>query len=211
VSAPAGAHIGILGGTFNPPHRGHVALARHAREQLGLTQMVLMPAGAPPHKRGEADPGAEHRLRMCRLATEGIEGLSVSAAETERGGPSYTVDTLRQIKTSVPDAKLTFLVGADTARTVPSWHEPHELLGLAGLAVARRSGTQRREVLDALGSLGGEPEITFVEMPAVEVSSSMVRELVARGEPVDELVGAAVAAYIAEHDLYRRAPQRSAR
>jgi nicotinate-nucleotide adenylyltransferase len=202
VSAPAGAHIGILGGTFNPPHRGHVALAQHAFAQLRLTQMLLMPAGTPPHKQGEADPGAEHRLAMCRLAILGSEGLSVSALEVERGGPSYTVDTLRDIKASTPDAKLTFVVGADTARTLPAWREPAQLLGLAEIAVAARTGTDQQELRAALGSLEPDIAVTFLQMPSVDVSSSLVRTRVARGEPVAELVGAPVASYIAEHGLY---------
>jgi nicotinate-nucleotide adenylyltransferase len=207
VNAPAGAHIGILGGTFNPPHRGHVALAQHVRGQLGLTQMVLMPAGTPPHKPGEGDPGAEHRLQMCRLAIEGVAHLSVSDLEVRRGGPSYTVDTLRSMKATAPDARLTFIVGADTARTLPSWHEPKQLLGLAGLAVAARQGTSRDEVLQALDSLGVPSQLTFLEMPNVAVSSSLVRQRVAHDQPVDDLVGAAVASYIAEQGLYRTTSQ----
>ncbi len=203
MSAPPGAHIGILGGTFNPPHRGHVALAEHALGQLGLTRMVLMPAGTPAHKHGASDPGAEHRLNMCRLAIEGIAGLSVSTLESEREGPSYTVDTLRSMKAATPDAELTFIVGADTARTLPSWHEPRQLLGLAGLAVAARRGTAREEVLEALDSLDGRSSFVFLEMRDVDISSSMVRGRVARGEPVEELVGAAVASYIDAHGLYR--------
>ncbi len=182
-----------------------MALATHARAQLGLTQMVLMPAGTPPHKLGEADPGVEHRLRMCQLAIAAVPGLSVSALETEREGPSFTVDTLRSMKTSAPEARLTFLVGADTARTLPEWHEPGQLLDLADLAIAARAGTQRAEVLQALAAIDGESHATFVEMPSVDVSSSMVRELVAGSLPVQELVGDAVADYIATHGLYRRA------
>lgn len=210
MSAPGGAHIGILGGTFNPPHRGHIALAEHARGQLGLTRMVLMPTGSPPHKGGEADPGAEHRLRMCGLAIGDGVGLSVCDLEVRRGGPSYTVDTLRSIKTDAPDAQLTFLVGADTARTLPAWHEPRELLALAGVAVAGRAGTERDEVLEALGGLVERPDVRFLDMPPVAVSSSLVRERVARGEPVGELVGERVAAYIAEHGLYREPARMSA-
>jgi nicotinate-nucleotide adenylyltransferase len=180
-----------------------VALARHAREQLELTEVKLMPAGAAPHKPTAEDPGAEHRLSMCRLAVAGLEGLSVCDLEVERGGPSYTVDTLRDIKEIAPDARLTFIVGADTARGLPGWHEPAALLGLTRLAVAGRRGVARAEVLEALGTLERAVEVDFLKMPAVEVSSSLVRERVARGEPVAELVGEPVAAYIAEHGLYR--------
>jgi nicotinate-nucleotide adenylyltransferase len=205
---PEAPSLGILGGTFNPPHRGHVALARHAREELGLERVVLMPVHTPPHKTAGVDPGPEHRLRMCRLAVEHEEGVSACGLEIERGGPSYTVDTLETIHAKCPDARLTFIVGADTARTLRSWHEPERMLELTGLAVAARAGAPPREVLDALDALvperpqQGAGAVAFLAMGEVAVSSSQVRERVARGEPVEDLVGPAVAAYIAEHRLY---------
>ncbi|MFI4984952.1 MAG: nicotinate (nicotinamide) nucleotide adenylyltransferase [Solirubrobacterales bacterium] len=218
--------IGILGGSFNPPHLGHLALARHAREQLGLERVLLMPACVSPHKSDAADPGPEHRLEMCRLLIGDAPGLSVCALEIDRGGASYTVDTLEALHASHPDAELTFIVGADTASTLPAWHEPARLLELAGLAVAARAGSTRRDVLDRVASLGrtsggvasaatlltGDPVrggtpsghrgVRFLEMPVMEVSSSMARECTARGLPIDEIVGPAVARYIGEHGLY---------
>jgi nicotinate-nucleotide adenylyltransferase len=211
--APAGPRsIGVLGGTFNPPHLGHLALARHAREALDLELVLMVPAYISPLKGPGQDPGPEHRVCMCRLAAEGVDGLSVSAVEIERGGTSYTVDTLMAIKSSHPDAHLTFITGADTARTLPAWREPERLLGLADLAVAARDGSWRQGVSDAVGPLlasgrrganGSSPALRFLQMPPVDVSSSMVRERVARGEPVEDLVGPAVAGYIAAHGLYR--------
>jgi nicotinate-nucleotide adenylyltransferase len=210
--------LGILGGTFNPPHLGHLAVARHARQELGLERVLLVPARTAPHKSdGESgrDPGPEHRLRMCQLAVAGEKGLSVCDVEIERGGLSYTVDTLRSIHASHPDAQLTFIVGADTASTIGSWQEPAQLLELAHLAVATRAGAAPQRVLDALAGIprtGGDGEgerpsaadgVSFLEMPAIEVSSSVARQQVARGEAVDQLVGPAVAGYIAEHHLYR--------
>jgi nicotinate-nucleotide adenylyltransferase len=219
--------VGILGGTFNPPHLGHLGLARGARAELGLERVVLMPAHGAPHKPAREDPGPEHRLEMCRLAIADVDGLSVCELEIERGGPSYTVDTLRVIYASHKDAQLTLVVGADTARTLPAWREPGELLGLADLAVAARAGsTGRREMLDIVTALtagadspegwgGGLPEgrpavtgrrtpgVRFLEMGVMEVSSSLVRGCVARGEPVEDLVAPAVGEYIAEHGLYR--------
>ncbi len=207
--------IGILGGTFNPPHLGHLALARHAFGELGLQRVVLMPAHGAPHKPAVDDPGPAHRLQMCHLAVGDEAGLVVCELEIERGGPSYTVDTLRAIHASYPDAQLTFIVGADTARTMPVWREPGEFFALADLAVAARVGsTGRREMLDILAPLRrtdgraaaterGAGGVRFLEMPVIEISSSLVREHVAKGEPIEELVGPAVAAYIAEHDLYR--------
>jgi nicotinate-nucleotide adenylyltransferase len=230
-----GQSLGILGGTFNPPHLGHLAVARHARRELGLERVLLVPAHTSPYKAARpggsggsdgsdgsdgsggsdragrlagGDPGPEHRLRMCRLAAEGEQGLSVSAVEVERGGLSYTVDTLRSIHASHPHSQLTLIVGADTASTLGSWREPAELLELAQLAVATRDGTAPQGVLDALAAVtstagGADLTVSFLDMPPIEVSSSQVRERVVHGEPVDQLVGPAVARYIAEHGLYR--------
>jgi nicotinate-nucleotide adenylyltransferase len=206
--------IGILGGTFNPPHLGHLAVARHARAELALERVVLMPARIPPHKPAGEDPGPEHRLRMCQLVVQGVAELSACALELERSGPSYTVDTLKAIHESHPDAELTFIVGADTASTLASWREPAELLALARLAVAARTGSAREQVLDTVAAVAGRAagsgererstlRVDFLEMPIVEISSSLVRARAAREQPIDELVGAAVASYISEQRLYR--------
>jgi nicotinate-nucleotide adenylyltransferase len=204
------ARIGILGGTFNPPHAGHLALARHAREQLGLERVLLMPACIAPNKpAGTEDPGPEHRLAMCRLAIGEEPGLEASAIEIERGGVSYTVDTLRLFHDSEPDCELTLILGADTARTLPGWREPAELAELAELAVAQRGELDAQQVREALAGLSPPPRVRTLRMRRIAVSSSRVRELVASGRPVRELVGAAVAEYIAERGLYR-APERSA-
>ena len=206
----SGSH-GILGGTFNPPHLGHVALARGALQDLGLERVWLMPVHTPVHKPGERDPGPEHRLRMCRLAVAGIPGVGVCAMEVERGGRSYTVETLRAIHSSHPHARLTFIVGADTAATLPSWREPLAVLELADLAVAARAGTARQRVLETIAQLP-EPagaaapphaRVRFLAMPTIDVSSSRARELARSGAPTAGLVGDAVAGYIEEHGLYR--------
>jgi nicotinate-nucleotide adenylyltransferase len=225
--------IGILGGSFNPPHLGHRALAGSAREQLGLERVLLMPAHVSPHKSDAADPGPEHRLEMCRLLIGDASGLSVCALEIDRGGASYTVDTLETLHASHPNAELTFIVGADTASTLPGWREPERLLELAGLAVAARAGSTRRDLLDWVASIGvasgggssaatlptadllrgespsGPPSVTFLEMPVIGVSSSMARERAAKGLPIDELVGPAVARYIVEHCLYGASSEES--
>jgi nicotinate-nucleotide adenylyltransferase len=192
--------IGILGGTFNPPHRGHLALASHAQAELGLERVLLMPAHSAPHKGEEGNPGPERRLEMCRLAVDGEAGLEACALEIERGGPSYTVDTLRAIKQSDPEAELTFIVGADMARTLPVWREPRALIELARLAVAEREDAGREDVLRALDPLGAR--VTFLAMGMLDVSSSRVRERVEAGESIEGLVAPAVAEYIAAHGLY---------
>ena len=195
--------MGVLGGTFNPPHNGHVTSARYAYRQLDLGRVLLMPVRIPPHKTAEEDPGPEHRLEMCRLAAGGDHRLLVSSLEVQREGTSYTVDTLRAIHASDPGTRLTFIVGADMARTLPQWREPEEILRLARLAVAERDGAAREEIVAALEGVGAAERVSFLDMPPVDVSSSMVRERVAHGLAIDSLVPPAVAEYIQRHGLYR--------
>jgi nicotinate-nucleotide adenylyltransferase len=170
--------------------------------------VLLMPARMNPLKPGEQDPGPAHRLRMCELLSAGEDAIATCAAEVSRDGPSYTVETLRQLHRAHPDVSWTFIAGADAARTLPHWQDPAELLELASLAVACRAESTREDVLAALAQAtggNGRARVSFLEMPLAEVSSSQVRERVARGEPVAELVGEPVAGYIAEQRLYREA------
>ncbi len=200
--------LGILGGTFNPPHLGHLALARCALAQLGLERVLLVPSSVPPHKQAEADPGAEHRLRMCELAVAGEPCLEVCPLEVRRGGPSYTVDTLLALRSLHPEASLTLILGSDVARTLPSWQRPDEVVALAGIAVAAREGDEGlgNAAVEGPGDAALAPAMpagaVALRMPVLPVSSSLVRARVARGAPLDGLVPPAVAAYIAEHSLY---------
>jgi nicotinate-nucleotide adenylyltransferase len=202
--------LGILGGTFNPPHLGHLAIAVHARRELALDGVALVPSRMPPHKPLERDPGCEHRLAMTRLLVEGSEGLAVCALEAERDGPSYTVDTLTSIHASHPQAELTLILGADIACTLATWRKPRRVLELAAVAIAPRPGVDARVVADALSALGPAARSRSLQAPALDISSSQVRERALAGEPIDDLVGDALAGYIAEHGLYR-ARQRVAR
>lgn len=205
--------IGILGGTFSPPHVGHLALARHARSELGLGQVLLMPAHLAPNKPAPADdPGPAHRLAMCGLAVADEPAVDVSALEIERGGTSYTVDTVQAIHDAHPDAELTLILGADTARTLPGWREPQRLLGMVrGLAVAERDELDLSQTSAELAPLraacasaaGSRPRLTALGMAPIAVSSSAVRRRIAAGESVAELVGEGVARYIDEQGLYR--------
>jgi nicotinate-nucleotide adenylyltransferase len=191
---------------FNPPHFGHIALARAAATQLNLDRVLLTPVLIPPHKPAKWDPGAEQRLLMCRLAAQVDPLIEVCTLELERPGPSYTVDTLRAIHANQPDAELTLILGADMARTLGSWREPREILKLARLAVAERDEVTRREVLDALAPLAGAERVEFLEMDPRDISSSRVRRDLASGEEIEQLVGPDVAAHIAENELYGRQP-----
>src|SRR3954463_13078062 len=140
------AELGILGGTFNPPHVGHLVMALEALDQLDLDRVLLMPVARPPHKEAPADPGAEVRLELCRLAIAGEERVEVCDLEIERGGASYTVDTLRALHERDAEHELTFIVGGDMAYSLPAWREPEAFLGLARVAVAQRDGLRRGDL-----------------------------------------------------------------
>jgi nicotinate-nucleotide adenylyltransferase len=195
--------LGILGGTFNPPHIGHLVCAQEARAQLGLDRVVLMPVHTPPHKEAADDPGPEVRLALCQAALGGDEELDVSTLEIERGGPSYTVDTLRALHESREGDDLTFIVGGDMASSLPSWREPEAVLELARVAVAEREEHRRREIAERVGGLRGAQErIVFFTMPRLDISSSDIRRRVAEGRPIRWLVPGEVADEIERHGLY---------
>ncbi|MGI8623237.1 MAG: nicotinate-nicotinamide nucleotide adenylyltransferase, partial [Solirubrobacteraceae bacterium] len=122
------AAVGLLGGTFNPPHVGHLVCAMEARDQLGLDAVRLVPASVPPHKEVREDPGVETRVALCTLAARSEPGLEVSRIEADRPGPSYTVDTLRALHDAFPGDDLTFIVGGDQAIGLSTWREPEALL-----------------------------------------------------------------------------------
>ncbi len=169
-----------------------------------MDAVVLMPVHASPAKRAPGmDPGPRRRLQMCRLAAADTAGVEACAMEIERGGVSYTVDTLQALHERDGEVELTFIVGADTAQTMDSWRKPERVLTLASLAVADRDGQERAGVAATVAGLAPAAHPRFLHMAKVEVSSSQVRERVARGLPVSELVGERVAGYIAEHGLYR--------
>ncbi len=198
------ARIGILGGTFNPPHIGHLVCAQEALVALELDRVVLMPVSAPPHKAIEADPGPEHRVAMCRAAVAGHPALGVSLAEIERGGPSYTVDTLRALRARAPHDEHTWIMGGDQAHALPAWRDPEGVLALARLGVAERVGHRRADILARLGELAGAPDrVSFFDMPRIDLSSSLLRRRVAAGGPIRYLVPDAVRAHIEQERLYR--------
>lgn len=178
---------GIFGGTFDPPHVGHVAAARAAVAALALDRVLFVPAGLPPQKHGHAP--AEDRYRMTALAIAGEPTFEVSRIELDRPGPSYTVDTLRALAGA--DA-LFFICGADAIRDLTTWHEWEELPRLAHFVGVTRPGVDLPQV----------PYATYVPMDGVDVSSTEIRARVAAGLPIDGMVTPAVATYIHEHRLY---------
>jgi len=196
------ARIGILGGTFNPPHLGHLVCAQEARLQLGLERVMLIPARLPPHKPVEEEPGIEHRLRMCRLAVAGDERLEVSDLEARRPGTSYTVDTLEELHALQPDSELHLIVGGDVAAGFASWRDPERVLELATLAVAERPGTGRSDIEAALRRVPGGERARFFAMPEIGISSTMLRDRARRGICTRYLMPDRVRSYIDQHRLY---------
>jgi nicotinate-nucleotide adenylyltransferase len=195
--------IGILGGTFNPPHLAHLICAQEAFLQLGLDRVVLIPARIPPHKPVEEEPGPEHRLELCRLAIQGDEHrFEVSGLEIAREGPSYTVDTLQELRSSAPEHELFLIVGGDIAAGLPDWREPERVLSLATLAIAKRRGTSRADVDDALRVLRGGERAQFFRMPRIAISSTMLRERVRAGDSIRYYTPDPVINYIDSHHLY---------
>ena len=196
--------MGILGGAFNPPHIGHLVCAQEALVQLELDKVMFVPVGEAPHRQIEQDPGADVRFRMCELAIEGDERFELSRVELDRPGPSFTSDTLRELRQRMPDAELVLILGSDQAANLPSWHEPEEVLALAIVAVVERTGSWHREAVHVkIASVAGAERVRFFEMPRMGVSSTLVRGRAGEAKPIRYLVPANVLAYIEENGLYR--------
>jgi nicotinate-nucleotide adenylyltransferase len=195
--------LGILGGTFNPPHLAHLVCAQEAHRELALDRVLLIPAAIPPHKPVAQEPGAEHRLQMCRLAVGGDDRFQVSDAELRREGPSYTVDTLAGLSSQAPNDELVQILGGDIAAGLAEWHQPERVLELATIAIAQRRGTPRGKVEQALATLHGSERARLFEMPRIEISSTMVRRRVGTGLPIRYFVPDQVRDYIERQGLYR--------
>lgn len=196
---------GVLGGTFDPPHLGHLVLAAAARHQLALDRVLLVVAGEPYRKAGRGVTPATTRLELTRALARGIEGLAVSDIEVRRAGPTYTIDTLEELARD--GGEWWFLVGHDVLLDLPHWHEPRRIVEVARLGVAERPPAELH-VPEAtrLAVPGIERCIDIVEMPALEVSSTDLRTRIARGQPTDVLLPRAVRALIDVHGLYREEP-----
>lgn len=187
-----GRRIGVFGGTFDPPHLGHLIVASDACEALGLDLLLWVPAAVPPHKRETVRASAGLRLAMTRAAVRGDPRFAVDDLELRRAGPSYTVDTLRELRRREPAAELFFLTGADNVRQLPTWREPEEIVRLARLVVLTREGE------------GGEaPSATCVPVTRVDVSATEIRRRAAAGTSIRYLVPDGVRALIERDGPYR--------
>lgn len=191
--------IGLFGGTFDPPHVAHLALAEWARDRLRLDRVVFIPAGRPPHKRRASLSTAARRVEMTRLAVRGNAAFEVSTLELEADGPSFTVETLRRMRARDPGARLYLLLGADSLDDFRTWHEPKAILALATVAVAGRPGAGRT----GARAWARHRRVVWLGNPKLEVSSSLVRIRARRGRSVRYLVPDPVARYIERHRLYQ--------
>ncbi|KXH87380.1 nicotinate-nucleotide adenylyltransferase [Sporosarcina sp. HYO08] len=184
--------IGILGGTFNPPHIGHLIIANEVRHALNLAEVRLMPTATPPHKKAASDATEAQRLDMVGLAVRDIDGLTKCALEIERGGVSYTYDTMKRLTELEPDVDFHFIIGADMIDMLKDWHRIDELIELVTFVGVGRPG--------AIGKT--EFPITIVDIPEIDLSSTFIRRRIANGETVQLLIPGTVESYIRKEGLY---------
>ncbi len=193
--------LGLLGGTFDPPHLGHLVLGEYARVQFDLERVCFMPAGDPYRKADRAVTAASERLAMTRLAIADNAAFGIDAREVERTGPTYTLDTLRELK-GEGIGEIVLILGGDALADMPNWHEPHEIASLARIVIAPKGLTDAAIARLAPEAGLNEPP-AVVDMPALPISSSLIRERARSGLPLRYLVPPAVEGYIRERGLYR--------
>jgi nicotinate-nucleotide adenylyltransferase len=205
VWAPTRA-IGILGGTFDPVHLGHLGLAHEALAVLGLDHILFVPNADPPHKQDQAVTPARHRAAMVMLAIEGEPALHLSRIELDRPGPSYAVDTVEQLARESREAgrpEPWFILSAEVLEGFDTWRAPERILELCRIAVAPRPGAEPLDTAWVTHRYPGREErFAFLPGPELDIASTHIRERVADGRPVDDLVPVAVLAYIEDHGLY---------
>ncbi len=189
--------LGVFGGTFDPPHVGHVSLARELQASGALDEILWIPAGVPPHKSANRLTSPTLRMAMVRAATDGCAHQSVSEIELLREGPSYTVDTLRALRSTRPEAHPVLIMGSDQFAELAGWREAEEVVRLADVCVWARGGVELARVLPRLDVVW-----TAADVPPVDVSSSEIRRRIRQGRPYGHLVPVAVADIIEREGLY---------
>jgi len=190
--------IGVLGGTFNPPHIGHLIVAEQARENLELSKVVFVPTAIPPHKQGLDIVEAHHRVEMLQCALQGNRAFEISDMEIARGGVSFTVDTLRSLAQQRPDDSLFLLIGADNLMDFHTWRDPEGILAIAKVVAMTRPGFSMSAFDEQLRN-----RIHICDVPQIEIESRRIRARVREGKSIRYLVPAAVEAYIAKNKLYQ--------
>jgi nicotinate-nucleotide adenylyltransferase len=198
VSRPA---VGLMGGTFDPIHVGHLAIAEEARDALRLARILFVPAGQPPHKPSAEVTPVEHRVAMVALAIADNPAFELSRIEVDRPGPSFTVDT---VETLAVDADVTVILSAETFAELPTWHEPERLFEAARVAVVPREGYPAPDPTWLSATFPGrESRVSYLEGPRLGLSSTALRARVAAGRSIRYLVPASIEAYIRTNHLYR--------
>ncbi len=196
--------IGILGGTFDPIHYAHLAIAEEARTQVGLERVVFVPAGQPPHKLDEVITPAHHRLAMLKLALASNPHFLISQVDLERPGPCYTADTLALLQEKWgPEAELYFIIGADSLLEMHTWYHPERIIELARLIVAPRLGRSFHLAQLEKSLPGLSRRVLTIQTPLLEISSTDLRRRVREGKSIKYYLPEEVEAYIFEHGLYR--------
>lgn len=201
--------VGIMGGTFNPIHYGHLFLAENALEQIGLDKILFMPTKNPPHKTIEGLISDKHRMEMVKLAIEGNPDFEISSMEYEREGIIYTADTLTILSGENPGIEYFFIVGADSLFMMQDWHTPQVIFRLSTILVAGRDRVQKNELekqVEYLNETYGA-RIIPIEMPRIEISSSLVRRRISERKSIRYYVPDKVNNYITEHRLYGTIPE----
>ena len=194
--------LGLFGGTFDPIHIGHLILAEQCREACRLDRVWFVPAGAPPHKRGDRTP-VYQRIEMAKVAIAGHQAFEVSDIEARRPGPHYSADTLEGVHRERPGDDLFFLIGADSLIDLPTWRDPSRIARLATIVVVNRPGMDEVDP-SSLPSFGpGTKNLKFVTIPSIDIASKVLRQRLAEGRTIRFMVPRGVEAYIAAQGLYR--------
>lgn len=197
--------LAIMGGTFDPIHIGHLMTAEEVRNEFGIDQVVFIPTGQPPHKKGKRVTDSEHRYLMSVLATVENPSFHVSRIEIDRPGMTYTVDTIKEIKKLyAPDTKIYFITGADAVHEILTWNRVDELMKICEFVAVTRPGYKRRQLKGKVDELkqSYECKVHYLEVPALAISSSDIRERVREDKPIKYLVTEAVEKYIQKLELY---------
>ena len=196
--------IGMFGGSFDPIHFGHLILAEQCREQAQLDEVWLIPSATAPNKQDGAQATDRQRVEMLRLAVGGHPHFKVSEMEIQRGGVSYTVDTLAEIQTQHPDSELFLVIGADSLHQLSGWHEPQKILELAQILAVERPGEAQTEKAQLLHPKSGENRVTRIESPLIEISSTVIRRRTLQQQSIRYLTPRAVEKYIETQKIYQK-------
>lgn len=194
--------IGLMGGTFDPVHYGHLVIAEVAREEFALDQVLWLPAGDPPHKKDYRVSNQEHRYAMVMLATASHPCFEVSRWELERSGPSYSIDTILHFQSEQPEAQLFFITGADAILEILTWHRHQEVIRSCEFIAVTRPGYELSQLSQRLPAEYAE-RIAPLTAPGVDISSTDIRKRVGAGKSIRYLVPETVEAYIRKHGMYR--------